>query len=303
VSGDGLRHGSWRCGVGAGLVALALAGLTAPAATQAGGDDGTDLGTAGGLNYRVNISPDFVGASFDSFVSCLDGSRPVAGGIDLEGSATTSRMGSTYPAKEGDLRMWRSAGHNLGAGSMDMSFFAVCREVQPRLSTFRRADRPFPVDKRRTVRAACPDGFRVTGGGVHAVNPLVSASAPYDGRDADAHPDDGWKATAKNLFPQPDELTAFASCRKAGTWDLEYVKGQSTVSGGLVVDGDIPCLDGAVTGGGASITGPSGLVRLHETYPSDAGDLNEVPADAWFASVRNGAMSTVPAVLYAICKT
>lgn len=139
--------------------------LGAPALAHAG-DEGDDLGTVAGLNYRVNVSDDFVGSGLSSFVVCLDGDRPIAGGIDLEGSGATGRMGSTNPSKEGDFRLWRSAGFNLAGGTKDMSFFGICRQAQARVMKFRAATRAFNPGKRRTVKAACPEGFRVVGGGI-----------------------------------------------------------------------------------------------------------------------------------------
>jgi len=301
VTREGDEHGRSRRYAGAALAAAALL-VTVPAAAHAGGDEGIDLGTAGGLNYRVNISDDFGGDALSSFVACLGGARPIAGGIDLQGSATASRMGGSYPVKEFGPLIWRTTGHNLIGGTMDMSFFGICREKQPTMTRFPSVTRPFNPNKQRTVRAPCPQGFRVTGGGIQSSNPLVSANRPYDGKDEDKKPDDGWKVTALNLQPIPEELTAHASCRKAGSWDLKYLREEGTVGGGSsTVSTDI-CPAGVVAGGGASISGAAGTVRLHETYPADVGDIDETPEDGWTTSLRNGGMGPANGVFYAICK-
>ena len=172
-----------------------------------------------------------MGSGLNSFANCLEGDRPIAGGINLSGSAATSRMGSTYPAKEGS-HLWRASGLNLVAGSIDMSFFAICRQIQPDVSKFRSATRSVKAGKRRTVKAACPDGFQVTGGGIEGSNPLIAATVPYDGKDSGKKPDDGWKATAFNPDAAAEDLTAFASCRKAGTWDLKYLRVENPVGAG-----------------------------------------------------------------------
>jgi hypothetical protein len=187
---------------------------------------------------------------------------------------------------------------------IDMSFFAVCRKAQPQLSKLRSAAKPVEPNERRTVRSRCPDGFQVTGGGLEAPNPIPSASGPYDGKDRDKKPDDGWKATAVNSSAQPADLVTWASCRKAGSWDLEYRKGEFPVGGGGSVSTTSLCPNGVVTGGGGAIRGPSGLVRIHETFPADDGsDADETPADGWTTSLRNGDMGTAEGVAYAICKT
>jgi hypothetical protein len=303
MSGLVARRGGWRRGTWIALAAAALGGLVLPPSAHAGLETGTDLGTEKGLNYRVSVAEDFVGNSFNSFVACLDGARPIAGGIDLEFSAELARMGSTYPAQEGDLLEWRSQGYNLLGGTMDMSFFAVCRKVEPSMWKFRSASKPVASAAIETVKAACKPGFEVTGGGLQSANPRVLASAPYDGGDKDKKPDDGWKATALNDDPSARDLLAYASCRKAGTWDLQYLKTkqQAIGSDASAASTDV-CTDGVVTGGGASIVGTTGLTRLHESYPADFGDADETPADAWTSSLRNGSGAATSGTFYAICK-
>ena len=288
---------------GLAVVAVALAGVIAPVAAHGGDDTGVDLGTEKGLNYRVSIAEDFAGSSFNSFVACLDGARPIAGGIDVEFSAGLARMGSTYPAQEGDLLEWRSQGYNLLGGTMDMGFFAVCRKVEPSMWKFRSASKSVASAAIETVKATCKKGFEVTGGGLQSANPRVLASAPYDGSDKDKKPDDGWKATALNDDPTTRDLLAYASCRKAGTWDLQYLKTkqQAIGSDASAASTDV-CTDGVVTGGGASIVGTTGLTRLHESYPADFDDANDTPADGWTSSVRNASASSTSATFYAICK-
>ena len=304
MSRGGSERGLRRSGLLLALAALALAGLILPAAAPAG-DESTDLGSEKGLNYRVNIAEDYPGTTpFDSFAACADGDRPISGGIDLELSAGQSRMGGTYPAQEGELYEWRSVGTNLLGGSMDMSFFAVCRKLEPGVMKFRSAAKPLDGTQRKSVKAACPKGFEVTGGGVHApADLLIQATAPYDGKDSDHKPDDGWKATAIPNFDTDADLLAYASCRRASSWDLKYVKEKVVVGSNSEGVGTEVCTDGVVTGGGGSIVGDGGLTRMHETYPADVGDGDDTPADGWTTSFRNGGASATNFTDYAICKT
>ena len=287
----------------AGIAALLIAVLLgAPAAARAG-DASDDLGNAGGMNYRANIAEDFVGSGYNSFVNCLEGDRPISGGVDLGNSATASRMGGTYPVDE-DGFIWRSAGYNLVGGMMDLSFFGICRESDPSMMKFRSATKSFNPDKKRTVRVACPDGFRAIGGGIEAANPLVAATVPYDAGDPDKKPDDGWRATAVNAFGAKADLTAHVSCRKAESWDLKYKSEGFSVGDTASAAASTICQPGAaVTGGGTAIAGPGGSVRVHETFPVDFGDVeNTTPEDGWQGNVRNDGMSSAQAVTHAICR-
>lgn len=47
------------------------------------------------------------------------------------------------------------------------------------------------------VQAKCPKGTRVSAGGFE-LGPDIRASAPYDGKDADKAPDDGWRIIAQD---------------------------------------------------------------------------------------------------------
>jgi hypothetical protein len=187
---------------------------------------------------------------------------------------------------------------------MDMSFFAICREIDTSAMKFRTETRPFNPAKRRTVKVACPDGFRAIGGGIEAPDPLVSATVPYDGGDGDDKPDDGWKATAVNLDAIKRDLTAHVSCRKAGGWDLKYeIAGIGLGSGTSGSAGTMCPAGAAVTGGGTAIAGPAGAVRVHESFPIDAGDAgNDTPEDGWHGSLTNTSVGSATGVIHAICK-
>lgn len=303
MSGIGGQRGLRGRGRWLALAAVALGGLVLPAA-YAGDETGTNLGTEKGLNYRVNLVEDYVGtAPLDSFVACRDGDRPIAGGVDVELPDGQARIGGTYPAQEGGVREWRSVGQNLLGGDMDMSFFAVCRKVEPSLTRFPSAIRTFASGEMKSLKAACPNGFEVTGGGVRGPNPSIMGSVPYDAKDHDHKPDDGWKVTAVNSQSGiEEELQAFASCRRAGDWDLSYVKEKLTIGTDATGEATEICTHGVVTGGGASITGENGLTRMLETYPADFGDSDTTPADGWTSSLRNGSASATDGVAHAVCR-
>ena len=213
-------------------------------------------------------------------------------------------MGGTYPSVEGSS-LWRSVGKNLGGGTMDMSFFGICREAGASGLKFASRTRNYNPDKKASVKARCPDGYRVVGGGIESPDPLVMATIPYDANDVDLKPDDGWKASAVNNDDIKRELTAHATCRKAGGWDLAYRSEEGGVAGGSTVSGSQTCTQGdAVTGGGGAISGALGTVRVHETYPVDLGDVDdETPENAWTTGLTNTGVGLASGVVHAICRT
>ena len=81
-----------------------------------------------------------------------------------------------------------------------------------------------------TVKAQCPHGTHVTGGGLYdeGGSDRIFASKPLDGSDADHKPDDGWRGTA---FPEQDseDVTTVAICAKG--MKLRYVHDDATSTG------------------------------------------------------------------------
>jgi len=74
---------------------------------------------------------------------------------------------------------------------------------------------PIPADKLGSARAPCPASTHVWGGGQYVFSAFgdaeLNASTPYDGKDLDRKPDDGWKSTVRN-FNANDTLTVYAVC-------------------------------------------------------------------------------------------
>jgi hypothetical protein len=67
--------------------------------------------------------------------------------------------------------------------------------------------------------ARCPDGTVVLGGGVHtsgtSLADEVATTAPFDGRDGDRRPDDGWIGEV-NTGGAPATMTTYAICAPFG---------------------------------------------------------------------------------------
>jgi hypothetical protein len=286
---------------GTTLVCAVVLVAFAPVPAAHAGGPGDDLGSVAGINYRGKLSADFPVGGFDSFAGCVDDSVVIGGGGDIEGLGTQGRLRATYRSVNGfSPNSWRTALVNLSGGTKDMSFFAICKESGKRGLKYVTAKRKFEPGQRRSVKAKCPDGYRVLGGGIYSVDPIVTTTAPFDGKDDDSKPDDGWKATAVNNHALEQKLEAQAVCRKSGTWQLAYKSTGVGAAGNTTASAGVLCIEGTVVGGGASINGPKGDVRLQESYPKDSGGADT--PDGWSAGLTNLGADQASGAVHAICK-
>ena len=297
-----------------GRVAIALAAIAAvacahcPFAVARGGETGTDLGSAHGLNYRVNQADDFMGTGFNSFVSCVGNDSAVAGGVQMSGTGLQGRMGSSHPETKGagfahGALDWRSTATDLTQPSTDIGFYAVCRKSGAEGLKYRTRTRSVKPGAEKTVKAPCPDGKRVIGGGLISADPVVLATVPFDGGDGDAKQDDGWKARVISEFGIKTDLRVISVCLEAGVWDLAYMDGGANhnifLTPNSTVDFGRSCgVDDSVIGGGAEILGPATNGRIHDSFPGAA----EPPDGGWSAGLTNMTASTVTGRAYAICR-
>jgi len=289
------------------LLTLATAAVVA-ASGWARGDESVDLGTAKGLNYRVTPFENFAGAGFSSFASCAEGAAAVSGGVDIVASGAEGRMGETKPILGDDFRRrhgsegatgWRTSASDLSGGPKDINFFAVCKASGAGGIKYRRLKRSYDPGEEKTVKARCPDGYRVIGGGLESPNPVVVATAPFDAGDQDQKPDDGWRVRAVNAFGLEQTLRAHAVCRKAGAWDLSYESENVAITGGTTLPASATCPSGgAITGGGAKVKPGPGSGRVFEMYPAGG----TPPREDWHVGITNPSMPQITATVYAICR-
>jgi hypothetical protein len=119
--------------------------------------------------------------------------------------------------------------------------------------------------------ARCGGAWHVFGGGAELSGPTISgqleSTSPFDGNDANSHPDDGWLGEASNLGSVPLTLKTYAICSHTNpdygqatsqTFAVDSISGASTSCEG-------PQL--AVGGGIRSLTEP-GNAHLVHTLPS-----------------------------------
>jgi hypothetical protein len=280
-----------RAGIGRAGMAVTIVASLAVAATAHGGES-TDLGSANGLNYRAVTTEVQPSTGIDSYAACAAGDLAVGGGVDIVDPEVTpgvpdgAMMGDTHPDVEGDASVWRSSAVNGTGDPLVMTFFAICSESDGVRSKTNKTR--IPPGSKAKVRAGCPRGSVVAGGGIQTDGAAL-ASIGYDDADRDERPDDGWKASAYNAGSQPIDLRVHASCVRASAWQLTYTRsGTATQAGHTVFDGSL-CAEGrALSGMGAKARGGTGPhdIRLLEIYPVDSGvDGDVTPSEAGVAAL------------------
>ena len=159
--------------------------------------------------------------SVDQSGSC-PGGRVVSGGVTYSGAHPENfTLNSSFPADDvSDVDTvrddaWRGRVHYTGDGGDSASVFLWCLSgVRP---AYRKASVTVPAGKSAGIRAFCPVGRPVLGGGVRVSGPgdasHVIDSRPIDTRDSGTVPDDGWRGAASNTSDQALTLTVHAVCR------------------------------------------------------------------------------------------
>lgn len=274
---------------GGGLV-LATAFLLAAASASAD----TDLGTVGGISYvsATTLSAPGGGGPYAALAAC-PGARPkpLGAGIYPSGEADEANVRQLYPSSPED-GVWGSF-RNISGPNKTATVFAMCTARRVKTRTGGGGVQVNP-GKSRVNRARCPKGTHVAGGGASFFfgggSARLVSSHPFDGRDANNTPDDGWAARAYNYSTAPAYLEVVASCLASKR--LRY----RTSSG---FEANCPD-DGHLTGGGVKHRrSEASLAWMNTSAPLDtplAGDTDDIPDDRWYAR-----LPSYPRTVYAIC--
>jgi hypothetical protein len=164
-----------------------------------------------------------------------------------------------------------------------------------------------PGREAKTGRVACPRGTHTSGGGVklpakYEDGGWLEASAPFDGNDGNAKPDDGWTATG-GVEERKVKMKVTAICAGSRFGNLKYANVKGTAPVMNYGESSVPCPDNThVTGGGVTTEG----VAFHPmtiSSPFDGTDPNGRPDNGWQGEFDNYSNSD-PGVIttYAICR-
>jgi hypothetical protein len=264
-----------------------------------------DLGTAGGVNYRLSAHEFDPPETPKATAECRS-DQHVAGGAfviyDPE-STDTFTVNTSVPVDLGDGDHepddgWRVKGPpqatHVGAAST-----AMCTETHYR---YRVKHQPVDVGYPPEVKVGCGgQDWHVTGGGASVPegnNP--TETFPFDSGDQGNSPDDGWAAQAY-IDNFDVKLTVYAVCARSTP---EYHKESRVLGlgeGGSVLPDCSP--QGHLIGAGAKFNGPAGLATVKDVLAQD--DPNEpgkAPDDGAYALGQHGSDPTSEKLTgYAIC--
>jgi hypothetical protein len=296
-----------------GFVTAVVIALAITAGAQAGEVTQTDLGSKGGYDYRRAQGSD-LGAhqSFFIFAQCAEGDAVTGGGGLIGASATYVRLTRTVPFHIGPTagkprEAWAAGAENMGDSPAAFSAFAICRKAGADGLAYRSSSKPIAGGEVKTVKARCPSGSAVLGGGGEMVDTLADIffdqSRPFDGGDKNSRPDDGWQVRA---FSSVGDYTlkAHAICTSKGISHLHYRSHtRPDITGPGTGDALAECHDDEVAvGGGASMTGVgSGWIGFTLPFASKA-DSNQIPEDGWEAAFYVVSQAGSDLTAYATCK-
>lgn len=185
------------------------------------------------------------------------------------------------------------------AGLLLMAVVAATAALAPSaaadVDVLRGESKPVGPSEQVSQKIRCPDGLRVAGGGAYtsgsSLEDEVSDSAPFDGKDADAKPDDGWFG-AVNGGGEPETMRTWAICTDAIKLSYSSVPAQPVSFGG---EANAPCPTGQdPVGGGMRVKG------LTTTSPLKASIQNGFVI-GWQSSAINVSDPPNLATGYAIC--
>ena len=264
------------------------------------------MGSAAGAGKPAIIYVTELGGHFQRAITiahCPAGTTVVSGGVKTIPNSLDSEVSVTAPLGNG----WRGEANGGSAkhrGIIAMTTIAVCaRTGRYRVVSKSRAIPP-GTQVERTV--SCPGHTKVVGGGVFTSNTdvriEVAATEPFDGRDRNSEPDDGWVGDANNGTDSTESMTVYAVCASSGRYEYLHssrLELADNSAGAL----QVPCPQGtAVVGGGLDVTGIDPGVEVADTFPIDGPDPGRTP-DTWFGQANNdNSGSTQSMTVFAICK-
>jgi hypothetical protein len=284
-----LRRLRWRA------AALALAG-TMLVATTAAAD--TNLGETGGFTYITDETATDGPQTIDA--ACPEETQVFGGGFEGGGYAVTEN--GPFDGSDLDRRPddgWRAS--RTVSGGFGFEVFAICSVPPP---AYERDSLALLDGQFKTVKVPCPDGTRVSGGGGR-VDPglAIRGSYPYDGRDRNSRPDDGWAIRAF-AADGPGHAVARAICVEDHP---SYIvrEGPVPATGFTTGIADCPAALHVVGMGGRS-SSPGTEFGLIQASPGDSAagantDADSIPDDRSLFGFSNSSGEEESLRAFAVC--
>jgi hypothetical protein len=277
-------------------VAFAVATLTLAATALAGGPLGG--GPAGGLYYYLGTAPLPAGGVAQRTSVCSEpNTRVIGGAFDTDTGSQTGVLMRSQPfdADDSDDKPddgWWTWAQSRRLGDGTLASYAICSFDTIK---YRSQTRQLEADATGTRKTSCPDGTRVTSGGVETPNDSsveVSASYPIDDGDAGKKPDDGWAARTWNFQANTAFVTVHAVCVVGAR--MQYTSSDLAIGTNTTFEVySFPCSDDAfLTGSGARPLAPltiegSGITAAVPADLAVMSDPDSVPDDRVIFQARN----------------
>ncbi len=251
------------------LPAIAVATLVAAAPASAG-------------LTLVEGSPTTTPSSDEDYAQaeCPGGTEVTGGGAFSTGFFSQVAIVTSYPEANDTWTEYT----DVYTGPQDHTAYAIC---DTGAVAVKKESRKLSTDKTGTVRASCPAGKNLYGGGFYT-------DAVYGESDAmvSAPAGDGWRAKLHNFSVVKIKIIAYALCGSKASRVVSNSKQLDANAQGYVA-AQCPGND-LVTGGGAAIASKSSSTWLSTIYPS--GD------DRFRAYAENATGNKHKLTAYAICR-
>lgn len=174
------------------------------------------------LSTSTVVSPELSASSNPTAdVICKEGSAVSGGVMTVGDDASHFSLNASFPidtTADADTvpdNGWRSYVDYAGPGGDTVHFSGTC--LAGWALTYTKATISVPAKTALSTKATCPSGSIAVGGGVHVPGETelshVIASRPWDGKDRNKAPEDGWRAGVRNEAPHSLSITVHAVCR------------------------------------------------------------------------------------------
>jgi hypothetical protein len=264
-----------------GRAGLLVAAVTAGAALAPGAAADVDV-------LRGMLKPVGPSEQVSQRVPCPDGLRVVGGGAYTSGSSLEDEVSDSAPfdGKDADAKPddgWIGA-VNGGGEPEEMRTWAICTDAIKLSYSSALAQ---PVSFGGEAEAPCPAGQDPVGGGMRVKGKTTTSPLKASIQNALVM---GWQSAAINVPDPPNLATGYAICSPSNR--VEHAGGSQNMTAGDQDDLEMPCPSGTriLSGGGAGIS--SNQLEIASLLPSDAGDQNARPDDAWTMWFNNESVSS-----------
>jgi hypothetical protein len=271
---------------GKGLLVATLAALAVVAAPALAGV----IGTAGSVTYKDTPYSLMTNESVQIQTDC-------SAEKNITGIGFSSDVLAIEPHELTMLSSNFAVIHVRAASNDAVTAYVMCTSAKVKYAS---QTKEHPAVGTGRTQVKCPGSRHVVGGGVAAESSrLIEASYPFDSKDKNKKPDDGWKATTSGLSAGDVEVTV--ACSKVATsYRTRSLDLSPSVSSPVVPK----CKGGThLAAVGARLSGPIQYGDLNAMRPRDGADADSVPDDEVLVNMGNSGSNPDSEKLtgYAIC--